>query len=154
MAKTRKSASSLELQRKQLDARLTKLPTLEAPRGGWIRTIRQSLGMTMEQMGHRLKISPQGVRDIERREQSETISIAKLREAAAALHCELRVVLIPKPSLETTIKRQATIKAQEERNRLVHTMQLEGQSEGVKQVLNESKAAERWISERGGRLWD
>lgn len=154
MGKSRKSTGALELQRKQLDARLTNLPSLEPPRGGWIRTIRQSLGMTMRQMGSRLKISAQGVRDIEQRERSETITVAKLRQAAQALNCELRFVLIPRQSLETTIRKQAAIKAQEERNRLIHTMRLEAQSEGVEQALNESKAIERWLSERAARLWD
>lgn len=152
--RTRRSAGSLELQRKQLDARFKNLPPLEPPRGGWIRTIRQSFGMSMQQLGKRLRMSPQSVLDLEARERSETISIARLRQAAEALHCELQVVFVPKPSLEETIRRQAETKAREERDRLVHTMRLEAQDEGVEEVLDERKATERWLTERIGRLWD
>lgn len=152
--KTKKSAGSLELQRKQLDARFTKLPPLESPRTGWIRTFRQSLGMTMKQLGKRLNTSPQSVLDMEAREKSETISIAKLRQAADALNCELQIVFVPRTSLQETVRQQATIRAREERNRLVHTMRLEAQSEGVDEALDEKKAVERWLTERTGRLWD
>ena len=154
MGKSRKSSSALELQRKQIDTRLTNLPSLESPRDGWIRTIRQSLGMTMRQLGARLAISPQGVRDIEMRERNETITVAKLRQVADALNCDLRLVLIPRTPLETTMRKQAATKAREERNRLVHTMHLEDQDAGVEDALDESKAAERWLTERVARLWD
>lgn len=154
MGKSRKSSSALELQRKQIHTRLTNLPSLESPRDGWIRTIRQSLGMTMRQLGARLAISPQGVRDIEMRERNETITVAKLRQAADALNCDLRLVLIPRTSLETTMRKQAATKAREERNRLVHTMHLEDQDAGVEDALDESKAAARWLTGRIARLWD
>lgn len=144
----------MELQRKQLDARLQKLPSLEPPRGGWIRTIRQSLGMSMKQLGSRLGMSPQAVQDLEKRETSETISLARLRQAAEALDCELRFVFVPRPSLQETIARQAARKAREERTRLVHTMRLEAQDEGVEEVLDEGKAIESWLTERARRLWD
>lgn len=110
--------------------------------------------MTMKQLGSRLGMSPQSVLDLEAREQSETISVAKLRQAAEALDCELRIVFVPRPSLEETLRRQATLKAREERDRLTHTMRLEAQGEGVDDVLDENKAVERWLSERAGRVWD
>ena len=153
-ATPKQSSNARELQRRQLDARFRNFPSMEAPRGGWIRTIRSALGMTMKQMGSRLGISPQSVLDLETREQSETISVAKLRQAAEALDCELRIVFVPRPSLEETLRRQATLKAREERDRLTHTMRLEAQDEGVDDVLDENKAVERWLSERAGRVWD
>lgn len=108
----------------------------------------------MRQLGLRLKMSTQSVLDLEARERSETISLAKLRQAAEALSCELHVIFVPKPSLEEAVRRQAAIKAREERNRLVHTMRLEAQDVGVEGILDEKKATERWLSERARRLWD
>jgi hypothetical protein len=52
---------SRELLRGQLDARLQGVTQLHPPRGGWIRTIRQALGMTMAQLGKRLRISAPSV---------------------------------------------------------------------------------------------
>ena len=144
----------LALQRRQLDARLTQLPPLEEPRAGWIRTIREALGMTMAHLGTRLRISPQSVQDLEQREKLETISVAKLREAAEALECELKIVFVPRSSLESAMREQAARKAREERNRLIHTMQLEAQGEGVAEVLDEGRAIELWLTDRARRLWD
>jgi len=98
--------------------------------------------------------SPQSVNALENREKNGTITIAKLSEAAAALNCELKVVLVPRPALEETVRRQAIRKAREERDRLVHTMMLEAQAEGVESTLDESKAVERWLTKRIGSLWD
>ena len=152
----RKSPEMLALQRQQLDSRLTllRLPALEAPRGGWIRTIRESLGMTMAQLGKRLRISPQSLKGLEDRERKETISIAKLRQAAEAMDCELKIALVPRTSLDETMRRQAAAKAREQRERLVHTMRLEGQGAGVVEVLDEARAIERWLTQRARRLWD
>jgi predicted DNA-binding mobile mystery protein A len=143
-----------ELQRRQLDARFRDMPSMEPPRGGWIRTVRQSLGMSMRQLGKRLGVSPQAIVAFERREQDGTISVAKLKAAAEAMGCQLKFVFVPAPSLEEIIRTQATMKAREERDRLVHTMKLEDQDEGVEATLDESKAIERWLTARAGQLWD
>jgi predicted DNA-binding mobile mystery protein A len=116
--------------------------------------MREALGMTMLQLGRRLRISPQSVHDLEAREQSETLSIATLRQAAEALNCDLKYVFVPRSSLESTVREQAALKAREERSRLIHTMRLEAQDEGVEQVLNEQRAIEHWLTKRARRLWD
>ncbi len=110
--------------------------------------------MTLKQLGARLRMSPQSVLDMETREQRETISLATLRQVAEALNCELKIVFVPRPSLEETMRQQAAMKVREERNRLVHTMQLEAQGEGVEEALDERQAIERWLSVRARRLWD
>ena len=56
--------------------------------------------------------------------------------------------------MEETVRRQADLKAREERNRLVHSMRLEAQEEGVARVLDEEKAREAWMTTRFDRLWD
>jgi predicted DNA-binding mobile mystery protein A len=150
----RKSPEMLALQRRQLDSRLTQLPSLETPRAGWIRTIREALGMTMSQLGRRLRISPQSLRSLEERERKGTISLAKLRKAADAMDCDLKVALVPRTSLEATVRRQAARKAKDERNRLLHTMRLEAQEAGVNEVLDEQRAMEVWLTKRARRLWD
>lgn len=151
---TRKSPEMLALQRQQLDSRLRRLPPIETPGAGWIRTIREALGMTMAQLGKRLGISPQSLRSLEEREQKGTISLTKLREAAEAMDCELKIAFVPRTSLDETMHRQAVRKAKEQRNRLIHTMRLESQEEGVSEVLEEDRAIDLWITKRARRLWD
>jgi len=140
------------LQRHQLDARLMTIPREPTPTGGWVRTIRTALGMTMEQLATRLRISAPAIADLERRESEGTVSVAKLREAADALGCDLVVAFVPRIPLDEMVQRQAAMKAQQQRDRLLHTMRLEGQEEGV--TPSPSVEVESLMSGRGSRIWD
>ena len=108
----------------------------------------------MAQLGKRVGISAQSLASLEERERKGTISLAKLREAADAMDCELRVAMVPRTSLEETVRRQAVMKAREQRDQLIHTMRLESQEEGVSDVLNEPRAIELWLTKHARRLWD
>ncbi|WP_372767390.1 helix-turn-helix domain-containing protein [Lutibacter sp.] len=72
----------------QLDRKLKpfyEIKNIEVPERGWVYTIRTALNMTLQQLGHKLKITIQGVKDIEKRELSGSISIKSLKEVAKAL---------------------------------------------------------------------
>lgn len=154
MAKPSRSPKLLALKRRQLDAKLTRLQFPSAPAAGWIRTIRAALGMSSGQLGKRLNMTPQGALDLERRERDGSITLGKLREAAAALDCELRIVFQPTSSLNDTVTRQADAKARAERNRIVHTMRLEAQDDGVDAALGASDTRDAWLTTRIATLWD
>lgn len=145
---------SKELLRQQLDARLRDLPRDQPPKGGWIRTIRKALGMTMAQLGRRLDVSAPGIADLENREASGSITVAKLRSAADALGCDLLIALVPRVPLTDMVQQRATLKASQENSRLLHTMKLEDQDQGVAQPADLTRSVERWIAKRGSRLWD
>jgi predicted DNA-binding mobile mystery protein A len=110
--------------------------------------------MTMAQLGMRMGISQQSLKSLEDRELKGTVSVAKLREAAEAMDCELRIAFVPRTSLDATVRAQAARKAREERNQLLHTMKLESQEAGVSDVLDERRAIELWLTRRARRLWD
>jgi len=93
------------------------------------------------------------VSELERSEAADTITLASLRKAARALDCDLVVAMVPKTSLENTVHRQARLKAAQERNRIVHTMRLEAQEEGVEESLDPDDV-KGWLTTRFGRLWD
>lgn len=72
----------------QLDLKLKpfhEIKDIEVPERGWVYAIRTTLNMTLQQLGHRLKITSQGVKDIEKRELSGSISIKSLKEVGKAL---------------------------------------------------------------------
>lgn len=145
------------LEQKQLDATLRQVSgvaSLETPRSGWIKSIRQALGMTAAQLGKRLRTSAQSVLALEKREVAGTITLATLEKAAQALDCEVRVVFIPHRGIEETVYQRAMDRARDERNAIVHTMGLEAQSAGVREVLDLEKIAESWRTKRRTRLWD
>jgi len=150
----RHSPEFLALQRMQLDSRKGASLPLVSPKEGWIRAVRTALGMSASQLAKRLGISQQAVTKLERSERTGTITLASLAKVAEALECELKLVLVPKSSLDHTMRRRAEEKAREERNRVRHTMRLEAQDPGGDGSLESEKAVQAWMTERIANLWD
>ena len=72
------------------------LGTITIPEKGWIHTIRVALRMSLRQLGNRLRISPQSVKEIEVRESKGSITIKGLKEVGAVLGMQLVYGFIPK----------------------------------------------------------
>ncbi len=66
------------------------------PESGWLRTVRERLGLTLAQMAGRLKVTPPAVRSFEQAEVEDRITLASLRRAAAAMECDLIYTLVPR----------------------------------------------------------
>ncbi len=157
MPRTRKWSEYLELERKQLDATLDRASAvrpIEAPPLGWIKSVRQALGMTAAQLAKKLHMSQQAVLALEKREVAGTITLATLDKAAQALDCEMHVVFTSRRGTGQTVYERAMKRAREERNAIMHTMGLEGQGKGVREALDLEKIAESWRTKRRSRLWD
>jgi predicted DNA-binding mobile mystery protein A len=104
-----------------------KVATRRPPKG-WIRAIRDALGMTAEQLGERLGISQPSVQRLELSEAEDTIQLKTLKRAAAALDCEVVYALVPRHSLRETYDRAARQVARRELGRISHSMALEDQA--------------------------
>src|SRR5437879_2278381 len=101
--------------RRHLDARFERLRPLTRevrPHRGWIRAIRDALGMSSAELAARLGVSQQTVADFERTEAQDTIRIETLRKVADALDCDLAYFLVPRMPLEDEVREQARRKAQ------------------------------------------
>ena len=135
--------------RQQIDAKLRLLRPLSnnpTPRGGWIRVMRSALGLTLEQLAHRMGISRQSVHSLEQREKEGGISLRALREAAAAMDMQLVYALVPVDgSIEALIDRRARELAREIVLRTSTTMALEDQK-------NTNERLEHAIEERAEQL--
>lgn len=76
------------------------------PPSGWIKAIRNTLGMSMQQLANKLSISKQGVLDIEKRAVDGSITIKSLRKLGRVLDMELVYGFVPKDgSLEAMIEK-------------------------------------------------
>lgn len=119
--------------RQRLDERLhiLKEADLSAPPKGWIKAIREALGMTGAQFAARLSIRPPSVVDLEKSEASGSIQLKTLNRVAEALDCRLVYALVPKTSLQETIDTRARRIAMRDLKRVGHTMKLEDQSVGA-----------------------
>ncbi len=114
-----------------IDAKISQLRKAEdlvMPTAGWIYSIRQALGMSMRQLGNRMSITPQSVKEIEEREKSGTITLKVLRQFGQVLNLKLVYGFIPSEgSLEKIIERRALVLAKEIVNRTSASMKLENQ---------------------------
>lgn len=147
----------LELLRKQLDVRLNRERrlVLEAPRDGWIKTIRSALGMTLVQLGKRLGVSKQAVVNYEKAEVDGSITVNTLAKIADALECDVKLVLVPKKSLKQIIKDRAYQLAANIVKRSSLHMELEAQ--GTSAAFKKSevrKIAEELIRSPKKKLWE
>jgi len=119
--------------RQRLDERLLALKPEErfrAPPKGWVRAIRDALGMTGVQFAKRLHIRPQSVEALEKSEANGAIQLKTLRRAAEALDCTLVYALVPNTSLEGAVRERARKIAVRDLGRVAHTMKLEAQETG------------------------
>lgn len=151
--------SKKKLQIEQLERKVKGFSTAQkvlAPPTGWIKAVRVSLGMSMQQLADKLSITKQSVREIELREQEGNITLKNLRESAEALDMQLVYGLVPKDgSIEGLIDRKARELATRIVSRTSNTMKLEDQ-ENTKQRLK--KAIEERTAEIKNELpkmlWD
>ncbi len=118
------------LARKQLERRLAPLRdmTLVAPPKGWIKAIRESLGMTARQLAARMGVAPSRIPPIERAEVTGATTLRTLRQAAAAMNCAFVYAFVPLEPLDDMLRERAMQKAQKDVSRLDHTMRLENQA--------------------------
>ena len=123
---------------------------------GWIKAIRNAIGMSMLQLGNRLSITKQSVQDIERREKDGSITIKALREAARALDMQLVYGFVPNDgSLDALIEKRATELATKIVLRTSNTMKLENQGNTNTRIEKAIKErAEEIKNEMPKILWD
>lgn len=112
-----RSAQNRRLAIDRLDRHLRSLATAEdalhaLPPGGWVKTIREALGMSAAQLAARLGISRAAVYKLEDRESGRNITLQQLDKAAEALDCKLLYAVVPRRSLEQTIRDRARQKAE------------------------------------------
>ena len=107
---------------------LRKMKPLIRPERGWIRAIRESIGMTTGQFAKRLGVAQPRVAALERAEANEVVTLKSLRQAAEALDCVFVYALVPKASLEDVVKKRARDIAEHQLARTDQTMRLENQA--------------------------
>ena len=140
--------------RRRLDQRLGDLRRQIGPRphGGWIRAIREALGMSGAELGRRLNVSAQAVSAMEASERSGSIRLETLERAADALECDVVYALVPRRSLQNTVEAQAMRKAREYLAPIAHHGRLEDQAVTSAELEDEvEELASRFIGRRG--LW-
>ena len=151
--------STKKLLIEQLDKKLKPFQGTEkviVPQQGWIYTIRTSLNMTLEQLGAKLQMTKQGIKKIEEREATESISIKSLKEMGKALDMHFVYGFVPKyNSVDEMITAKATKIAQRIVLRTNQNMKLENQGNSPEQINNAiMELANELKREMHKSLWD
>lgn len=126
------------------------------PSTGWIYAIRYGINMSLKQLGKRMSITPQSVKEIQDREKNGTISIKVLRQAAAALNMKFVYGFIPlEQTLSGMIEKRAIELAEEIVNRTSIHMNLEDQGLSETKIDRAIEAKVKEIKEEVPKiLWD
>jgi len=107
---TKKSAQL----RTYLDSQLSRLRLVAEdapPDQGWIKAVREALGMSTTELGARLGVGQSTVSHLEHGETEGTIKLGSLRRAADALDCDVVYFLVPRTTLSHAVEAQSRRKA-------------------------------------------
>ncbi len=144
--------------RKQLDKRLNILQNSDAlprPPRGWIKAIREALGMTTTQHGKRLSVSQPTALGFEKAEASKSITLESLERAAHALDCRLVYALVPRKPLETLVEERARVLARKRLRSISHSMALEDQRvDEADEREHLERLVQRLMDQPGSALWE
>jgi len=144
--------------RKQLGKRLNKLRNSDAlsrPPRGWIKAIRDALGMTTTQFGKRLGVSQSTALGFEKSEVSKGITLETLERAARALDCRLVYALVPSKPLELLVEGQARELAKKRLRATSHSMALEDQRvDEADERDHLERLVQKLLNQPGSALWE
>jgi predicted DNA-binding mobile mystery protein A len=154
----RSNLNTRALARRNLDRRLAalrKTNDLARPPRGWIRAIREALGMTTAQLAARTGVSQSRIPRIEKGEVADAITLKTLRAIAEGLDCQLVYALVPNDELEKMVRSRVAVVADQQLARTHQTMRLENQALSQRDLDAERARLFREILEGDPRrLWD
>ena len=147
-----------KLQLEQLNKKIKAFDKLEpaSPACGWVYATRTALGMSMEQLGKKMGITKQGIKDLERREADGAISLNNLNEAAKAFGLKLTYGFsAPNKSLEKMVNERALEVARKIVARTNVNMDLENQANSKSRLRKAVKDRAAEILDKNAKcLWD
>ena len=144
--------------REQLDKKLAALRDFSAsgaPQQGWIRAIREALGLSASQLGKNAGLHQTRISRLENAEKNGNLKLSSLQKIARGLNMRFVYGFVPEESLEGVVRAQAKKIALKRLKQLNNTMRLEKQEileEEQEKVLEDM--IEKIIIEQPKDFWD
>ena len=129
---------------------LFKKVIIARPQQGWLKTIREFLGMTTTQLAKRLEISQPRIVAMEKNERN--IKISTMERIADVLNCDFSYAFVPRENIDDIIYNQAKKKAQKILDKVNKNMGLENQLAKTNDLLKD--IIEELLDGNISRLWD
>ncbi|MHB1350303.1 MAG: mobile mystery protein A [Desulfobulbaceae bacterium] len=140
-----------KLIQEQLDATLARLACMrdvQRPAKGWLRAIREALGMSGRQFARRLGVSAPWITALEKKELTGAVTINTMRQAAESLDCVFVYAVIPRESLDAIVRGRAEALAEKRLARVSHSMLLEAQQ------LSDTEQQKAFAAEVEALMWE
>ena len=120
------------------------------PQQGWLKTIREFLGMTTTQLAKRLEISQPRIVAMEKNERN--VKISTMERIADTLNCDFSYAFVPRENIDDIIYNQAKKKAQKILDKVNKNMGLENQLVKTDDLLKD--IIEELLDGNIARIWD
>lgn len=122
----------------------------EKPLQGWIKTLRELLGMTTVQFSKKLKVSQPRLAFMEKNEKN--LKISTMEKIADELNCDFVYALVPREKINDIIYNKAKQKALNIVNKVNYNMSLENQLSENNEVLED--VVDDLLSKKITKIWD
>ena len=120
------------------------------PQQGWLKTIREFLGMTTTQLAKRLEISQPRIVAMEKNERN--VKISTMERIADVLNCDFSYAFVPRENIDDIIYNQAKKKAQKILDKVNKNIGLENQLVKTDDLLKD--IIEELLDGNIARIWD
>ena len=74
----------------------------ERPARGWLRAVREAIGLRQEEVAGKLGVRRQSLAELETAEERGSVTMGSLQRAAEAMGCELVYFLVPREPMAST----------------------------------------------------
>lgn len=141
----------------QLDDTLaTYRDAAQRPPKGWIRALREALGMSAGQLARRAGVSRETIATLERSEAKGTITIASLDKLARALGCRVAYAIVPRKGSVAELRCARALEvARRQLAPVAHSMRLEQQGlSGERERRQLERRAQALLAGSPRRLWE
>lgn len=132
----------------------SELAKRRAPMRGWLKLIREAIGLTERQQAARLGVTGSSLHKAEQAEADGRITLGQLRKLAEGLDCDLVYALVPRKPLTAVVEDQARTIAMQEVGAVAHTMSLEDQRPGAERLRKQvQQRTDELLRGRWSELW-
>lgn len=141
------------LQIRALDKKTSDLKSAKniVPRtSGWIKTVREAIGMTVSQLAARLGVTQPRITKMESNE--DNLKLSTMKKAAEAMNCEFVYYFKPRTTFQNLVDEQAQKKAAEVLKTVNVNMALENQEIAEDEAVKDF--ASDLINTKIKQIWD
>lgn len=140
---------------RQMEKKTKAFADFVQPGKGWIKTMREVLGMNIRQLAEKIEVSSERVVRIESDELNNKLTMATLQKVASAMNCRFVYAFVPNENLDKFLEKTAKEKATAQMLKISHSMALEDQEVKSKELKEQINIlAEEYLRGDIKKIWD